>query len=60
MGGWGGIGGVVSGRGASVVGIAGAVLVYAACKSPELTEVIQSFHKKIFKTDVLAPEKDII
>lgn len=42
------------------VGILGAGLVYALFESPELKEVTKAFQKKLFKTDVIAPERDII
>ncbi|MFT5036888.1 MAG: putative peptidoglycan lipid II flippase [Candidatus Azotimanducaceae bacterium] len=54
------IGIFIQGALAGVMGILGAVLAYAALSSPELTEITQSFHKRIFKTDVLAPQEDII
>jgi putative peptidoglycan lipid II flippase len=54
------IGIFIQGSVAGVMGILGVVLTYAALNSPELTEIIQSFHKRLFKTDVLAPQEDII
>ena len=42
------------------VGILGAGLVYSLFESPELKEVTKAFQKKLFKTDVIAPERDII
>ena len=43
-----------------VVGLFGIVITYYAMKSPELTEVYKSFHAKIFKTDVIAPQEDVL
>lgn len=45
---------------AGLSGVAGTVLTYAYFKSPELKEIYKSFHKKILKTDVVAPQEDII
>lgn len=41
-------------------GIAGALLGYYAVRSPELTEVSRSFRARIFKTDVIAPQEDVL
>jgi putative peptidoglycan lipid II flippase len=43
-----------------VMGIAGIVLTYFALRSPELHEIYMSFHSKVFKTDVVAPQEDIL
>lgn len=43
-----------------VFGVVGVILGYAALRSPELTEVTASFQKKLFKTDVVAPQKDVL
>jgi putative peptidoglycan lipid II flippase len=45
---------------AGVVGCVGILLTYAGFNSPELNEVYASFHKKLFKTDVVAPQADIL
>lgn len=50
----------IQGGAAGVMGIAGAIFAYAALRSPELTEIVHSFQKKLFKTDVVAPQKDIM
>jgi hypothetical protein len=43
-----------------VVGIAGTILTYYLLHSPELKEIYNSFHRKIFKTDVVAPQEDVL
>ena len=43
-----------------VAGLCGVVVTYALFKSPELLEVYNSFQRKILKTNVIAPEKDVI
>jgi putative peptidoglycan lipid II flippase len=43
-----------------VIGILGIVLTYFALKSPELHEIYASFHSKVFRTDVVAPQEDIL
>jgi len=48
--------GVLSG----VIGCVGIILTYAGFNSPELREVYTSFQKKLFKTDVVAPQEEII
>jgi putative peptidoglycan lipid II flippase len=45
---------------AGVLGLLGVGLGYYALKSPELTEVYRAFHARIFKTDVIAPQEDIL
>ena len=54
------IGIFIQGLIAGVVGVLGAVLAYALCSSPELKEVSGAFQRKLFKTDVIAPERDIL
>ncbi len=41
-------------------GIIGVIVTYQALRSPELIEIVKSFRAKIFKTDVVAPQPDII
>ena len=45
---------------AGIAGVFGVVITYAYFKSPELKEIYKSFHKKILKTDVLAPEVEVL
>ena len=42
------------------VGLFGVIITYYALKSPELSEVFKAFHSKIFKTDVIAPQEDVL
>jgi putative peptidoglycan lipid II flippase len=41
---------------AGVIGLVAVVLVYMGTGSPELREIYRSFHSRIFKTDVIAPQ----
>jgi putative peptidoglycan lipid II flippase len=43
---------------ACLAGIAGAVLTYYLLKSSELFEVYGAFHKRVFKTEVIAPQDE--
>lgn len=43
-----------------VAGIFGAAMTYTWLDSPELKETFSSFQKKLFKTDVVAPQDDIL
>lgn len=43
-----------------VVGLFGVILTYYVLKSPELHEALASFHAKLFKTDVIAPQEDVL
>jgi putative peptidoglycan lipid II flippase len=43
-----------------VMGVTGIVLTYFVLKSPELHEIYLSFHSKVFRTDVVAPQEDIL
>ena len=43
-----------------VIGLIGIVLTYAGFNSPELREVYASFHKRLFRTDVVAPQEEIL
>ncbi|HEY0964271.1 MAG TPA: lipid II flippase MurJ [Candidatus Paceibacterota bacterium] len=54
------IGITLQGLTAGVGGIVAIVLTYKALRAPELTEIYRSFHSKIFKTDVIAPQPDAL
>jgi hypothetical protein len=41
-------------------GVAGVVATYYILRSPELTEITKSFKTRIWKTDVVAPQPDIL
>lgn len=43
-----------------IAGICGILLTYYLLRSPELKEIYHSFHKRIFKTDVVAPQEDVL
>lgn len=45
---------------AGAAGIFGAAMTYTWLKSPELHEIFSSFQKKILKTDVVAPQEDML
>lgn len=42
------------------VGIGAIILTYYLLRSPELREIYTSFHRRIFKTDVVAPQEDVL
>lgn len=54
------IGIFIQGLLAGAAGIAGTILTYAYFKSPELHEIYASFQRKLLKTDVVAPQEEII
>ena len=54
------IGIFIQGLLAGLAGLAGVVATYAIFKSPALYEVYNSFQRKLFKTDVIAPQKEVI
>lgn len=54
------IGITLQGLVAGVMGLTAVILVYRVLKAPELFEIYRSFHSKIFKTDVIAPQPDTI
>lgn len=54
------IGIFIQGLLAGIIGILGIVLTYIGFDSPELREVYTSFQKKLFRTDVVAPQEEII
>ena len=43
-----------------LVGIVGVLLTYAGLRSPELHEVYVSFQRKLLKTDVVAPQEEVL
>ncbi|MEY2665525.1 MAG: hypothetical protein RLZZ480_630 [Candidatus Parcubacteria bacterium] len=45
---------------AGIIGLTAVVLVYRVLKAPELFEIYRSFHSRIFKTDVIAPQPDTL
>ncbi len=54
------IGITLQGLSAGIGGIVTVILVYKLLHAPELTEIYRSFHSKIFKTDVIAPQPDAL
>jgi putative peptidoglycan lipid II flippase len=54
------IGITLQGLVAGIMGMTAVILVYRVLKAPELFEIYRSFHSKIFKTDVIAPQPDTI
>lgn len=51
---------LIQGMFGGIMGIVGALLIYRLLRSPELDEVMLAFHRRLFKTDVVAPEKDML
>jgi putative peptidoglycan lipid II flippase len=51
---------LIQGAFGGVMGIIGIVLTYRALHSQELSEIYQSFHSRVFKTDIIASEADIL
>lgn len=43
-----------------VAGIVGVVMTYYVLRSPELREIARSFHGRLLKTDVVAPQEDVL
>lgn len=43
-----------------VIGIAGVIFTYYVLKTPELHEIYRSFRGKLLKTDVVAPQEDVL
>ena len=54
------IGITLQGLVAGVMGLTAVILVYRVLKAPEIFEIYRSFHSKIFKTDVIAPQPDTL
>jgi putative peptidoglycan lipid II flippase len=52
------IGILLQGLTAGIIGLIGVILVYVALGSQEIVEVYKSFQAKIFRTDVVAPQKE--
>ncbi|MEN9920178.1 MAG: hypothetical protein RL538_71 [Candidatus Parcubacteria bacterium] len=52
------IGITLQGLVAGVMGMTAIILVYRLVKAPELFEIYRSFHSRIFKTDIIAPQPD--
>lgn len=50
----------IQGSVAGVLGVLSTIATYAALRSAELKEVINSFQRRFFKVDVVVPEEDII
>jgi putative peptidoglycan lipid II flippase len=45
---------------AGIMGMTAVILVYRVLKAPEIFEIYRSFHSRIFKTDVIAPQPDTL
>ena len=43
-----------------LVGVVGVGLAYAGLQTPELYEIYNSFQRKLFRTDVVAPQEDVL
>jgi putative peptidoglycan lipid II flippase len=43
-----------------ILGVAGVVFAYYLVRSPELSEIYRSFHTRIFKTQVVASQDDVL
>lgn len=54
------IGIFMQGLSAGVMGVLGVILTYWVLGSRELSEISRSFRARIFKTDVMAPQQDIL
>ncbi|MDA8596891.1 MATE family efflux transporter [Candidatus Pacebacteria bacterium] len=54
------IGIFIQGLFAGIMGVIGIIVGYALLNSPELWEVQQSFKKRLFKTDVVKPQKELL
>jgi putative peptidoglycan lipid II flippase len=54
------IGILLQGACAGILGIGGIVVTYRLLRSPELHEIYLAFRSRIFKTDVVAPQTDIL
>jgi putative peptidoglycan lipid II flippase len=50
----------LQGLSAGIGGLIMVVAVYRILRAPELDEIYRSFHSKIFKTDVIAPQPDTL
>jgi putative peptidoglycan lipid II flippase len=54
------IGILIQGFLAGAAGIFGSAMTYTWSRSPELQEIYSSFQKKILKTDVVAPQEEVL
>jgi putative peptidoglycan lipid II flippase len=54
------VGILLQGGVAGVVGLMSTILTYYLLGSKELNEIYRSYHAKIFKTDVIAPQQDTL
>lgn len=54
------IGITLQGAVAGIMGMTAVILVYRLFKAQELFEIYRSFHSKIFKTDIIAPQPDTL
>lgn len=43
-----------------LMGVIGIILTYFVLKSPELHEIYSSFHSRMFRTDIVAPQEDVL
>ncbi|MFN3693007.1 MAG: murein biosynthesis integral membrane protein MurJ [Candidatus Paceibacteria bacterium] len=50
----------IQGVAGGLFGVAGVIATYYILRSPELTEIAKSFKTRIWKTDVVAPQPDIL
>lgn len=51
---------LIQGAIAGIFGLLAALLAYYLLKSEELKEIYRSYHSKIFKTDIIAPQPDTL
>lgn len=51
---------LIQGASGGFVGIGVIVVMYHFLRSPELHEIYKSFHRRIFKTDIVASEVDVL
>jgi putative peptidoglycan lipid II flippase len=54
------IGITLQGLVAGLMGLTAVILVYMVVRAPELFEIYRSFHSKIFRTDIIAPQPDTL
>ena len=54
------VGIMLQGAVAGAVGALGGMLVYYILGSRELQEIYRSYHSRIFRTDVIAPQQDTL
>jgi hypothetical protein len=51
---------LIQGASGGFVGIGVIIVMYHFLRSPELHEIYKSFHRRIFKTDIVASEVDVL